>query len=75
MTTIPKDKAENFLENSLVVSVFTEDSDLVKRLILNPTIKNISIKKPTTDFELSEPHEGNIVNFLYDFKSVRGFAD
>lgn len=72
MTTIPKDKVEKFLENSLVVSLFTEDSNIIKKLILNPTIRNIFIRRSTVDTSLLDPHEGNIISFLYDFKTVKG---
>ncbi len=73
MTTISKNDVENFLKNSLVVSVYTEDFSIIRKLILNTTIKNVFIKKATTDSSLTEPHEGNLINFLYDLKTVKGF--
>ena len=73
MTAISKNDVENFLRDSLVVSVYTEEPTIIKRLILNTTIKNVFIKKATIDSTLEEPHEGNLINFLYDFKTVKGF--
>ncbi|MEM4523156.1 MAG: aldehyde dehydrogenase family protein [Nitrososphaeria archaeon] len=71
MTAVQKERVEKFLENSLVVSVFTEDQTLLKNLILNPTIKNVFLQTSTTDTDLLNPHEGNLAFFLCDFKSVQ----
>ena len=71
MVAVPKELAISFLKDSLVVSVLTYDEKLMTELILEPTIEKLYFKKPTIEFDFSDPHYEYFIDFLYKVKCVK----
>jgi hypothetical protein len=64
------------LRNTLALTAFTQDQELIRRLIEEPTIRNVSIgNHPADQPRYGMPHDGYLSEFLMRSKSVsRGFA-
>ncbi|HEU5110649.1 MAG TPA: aldehyde dehydrogenase family protein, partial [Micromonosporaceae bacterium] len=59
------------LADTLVLTVFTEDEQLVSRLVDEPTISNVFIgEHPTYHMEPGLPHDGYLADFLMRTKTV-----
>ena len=58
--------------NSLVVILEGADAALARELILEPTIDKVMTGNAlSTDFNPLEPHEGYLLDFLYQKKAAR----
>jgi acyl-CoA reductase-like NAD-dependent aldehyde dehydrogenase len=59
------------LRNTLVLTVFSPDEQLIDRLVDEPTISNVHIgDHPTTHTEPGLPHDGHLAEFLMRSKTV-----
>lgn len=57
------------LSNSLAVSLFTEDEEIVNQCITNPSISKVIRNAPTFSEEIGDPHDGFLFPNLYKIKS------
>jgi acyl-CoA reductase-like NAD-dependent aldehyde dehydrogenase len=58
--------------NSLAVVIAGDDAVFTKNLLLEPSIDKIFAQgSPSTEFDPREPHEGFLLDFLYQKKAVR----
>lgn len=57
---------------SLVVSALTQDAKFIEALLASPHIDRLNIGPiPTTRVEWSQPHEGNLFEFLYRRRAIQ----
>jgi len=62
----------NAARNSLVVAIAGEDETMTRALFLDPTIDKVYAGGAlSTDFDPREPHEGFLLDFLYQKKALR----
>ncbi|WFE26118.1 aldehyde dehydrogenase family protein [Solwaraspora sp. WMMD791] len=59
------------LRNSLVLTAFTHDTELIERLVTEPTIGNVHVgDHPTSQMTAGLPHDGYLAEFLMRSKTV-----
>ncbi len=64
-----KEELINAGKNSLAICILTDNENLEKKLIQEPTIHKVYNKKPTYEINPFEPHEGSLIDFLYEKKA------
>lgn len=69
---IDADQIEKYLDHSLVLTAVTKDENLLQRI---KRIRNISRLNfgsiPTCEVDWTQPHEGNLFEFLYERRSYQ----
>ncbi|MFB6216119.1 MAG: aldehyde dehydrogenase family protein, partial [Candidatus Aenigmatarchaeota archaeon] len=63
--------SEGALDDTLTLTMLTDDEDKVEEAVLNPSIKKVYSGVPTNDIDLKEPHEGYLSDHLYEKKAFR----
>lgn len=62
----------SYISNSLVVSVLSEDSELIQSVLFNSSIANVYIGKiPTTLMNYSIPHDGFLSDFVMCNRGIK----
>ncbi|RJQ81954.1 aldehyde dehydrogenase family protein [Pseudonocardiaceae bacterium YIM PH 21723] len=59
------------LADSLVLSLYGAEQELIDRCAAEPGIRSLRISLPTTDYDPAAPHDGLLGEFLMETKSVR----
>jgi acyl-CoA reductase-like NAD-dependent aldehyde dehydrogenase len=68
---VPQSEMIERIGPSLVVTAVTEDSEWVPQLLAAPHIDRLNIGSvPTSRIDWSQPHEGNLFEFLYKRRSI-----
>ena len=70
----PFEKNKKIFEDTLTLSIFTnekEEKELLKDFMRIKNISKIYVNKPPTDISLEEPHEGLLGDFLYRVVTYR----
>lgn len=59
------------LDDTLALTMMTDDRKMIDDVIKNPSINKIYDKIPSTDIDITEPHQGFLSDELYEKKTFR----
>lgn len=69
---LPADQFLGKIGPSLVVTAITDDAQMIDQLMCCPLIDRLNVGPiPTSHVEWSQPHEGNLFDFLYNRRAIQ----
>lgn len=62
---------EGILDDTLTLTMLTEDEEKVQEALDNPNIEKVYVGVPSTEIDLRQPHEGYLSDFLFKKKAYK----